>query len=121
MRTYVNSKGRKLALCVAIAVFVTFLVVGTSLGGKGSGAGSGSGPEHPATTEQCILCHPDDLRYTHTAGCDVCHTPPGREIEGASFDCLSCHEEGYDATVNLCFHDSIESHKDCVNCHRKCW
>lgn len=62
MRTYVNSKGRKLALCVAIAVFVTFLVVGTSLGGKGSGAGSGSGPEHPATTEQCILCHPNDLR-----------------------------------------------------------
>jgi hypothetical protein len=120
----------KIGLRIMVAGVVTFSAMGAN-----SEATGAKGKAHVSSTEQCILCHGTDLTVIHQeplssdlTGCFICHRTGGaggmggrplwEDLEGATFDCLSCHAaEDYDATLNDCQHDDVISSYECLNCH----
>lgn len=118
------SKGKLIALCTVVGMFVVFLAIGTTWGG-------GGGKVHTSPTGQCTVCHGTSLTTIHQVswtypddrtGCYVCH-PSGRRTLYAglvsSFDCIKCHTL---IGVPVAYHMDMDTkhtstEEACMKCH----
>ncbi len=120
-----KNKGKKIALCIVIALFTASLVVGTTW----SRGGGGGGMQHTSPTGECTVCHGTSLTAIHDeswstdrTGCYICH-PTGRrglyDYLAKSYDCLSCHTpSGEPVAYHMNMdtkHTSTEAF--CTQCH----